>query len=103
MAGLRRFRIDSGRGGGTKRAERLDALVSDSLARDETYEALLTVPGIDSKTAATPVDAPLFHRHDEPAAHTRLAPATSSRTHRSTRRCPSRAGNRTIKNPLIYS
>ncbi|HIU05848.1 MAG TPA: IS110 family transposase [Candidatus Coprousia avicola] len=46
-------------------AARLDALISDSLAGDEAYEALLTVPGVGPKTAAalvTLVDEP--HKAD---------------------------------------
>ena len=58
-------------------AARLDALISDSLAGDETYEALLTVPGVGPKTAAalvTLVDASMFRSHDELAAYAGLAP-----------------------------
>ena len=54
-------------------AARLDALISDSLAGDETYEALLTVPGVGPKTAAalvTLVDVSMFRGHDELAAYT---------------------------------
>lgn len=127
-AGLRRFRSIAERGGGAKRAAaaeselvrslaarvaadsaeaaRLDALIADSLAGDDTYEALLTVPGIGPKTAAalvTLVDVSLFRGHDELAAYTGLAPCNRQSGTSLSSSSPSRGGNRTLKNLLIYS
>ena len=58
-------------------AARLDAFISDSLAGDEAYEALLAVSDVGPKTTAalvTHVDASMFRSHDELAAYTGLAP-----------------------------
>lgn len=87
-------------------AARLDALVSDSLAGDEAYEALLTVPGVGPKTAAalvTLVDVSMFRSHDELAAYTGLAPCNRQSGTSLNSSSPSRSGNRTLKNLLIYS
>lgn len=87
-------------------AARLDALISDSLAGDRTYEALLTVPGVGPKTAAalvTLVDVSLFRGHDELAAYTGLAPCNRQSGSSLNSSSPSRGGNRTLKNLLIYS
>ena len=87
-------------------AARLDALISDSLAGDETYEALLTVPGVGPKTAAalvTLVDASMFRSHDELAAYAGLAPCNRQSGTSLNSSSPSRGGNRTLKNLLIYS
>ena len=132
-AGLRRFRSVAERAGGAKRAAsdrlwaaalasassgrpelaadsaeaaRLDALVSDSLAGDEAYEALLTVPGVGPKTAAalvTLVDVSMFRSHDELAAYTGLAPCNRQSGSSLNSSSPSRGGNRTLKNLLVYS
>lgn len=87
-------------------AAQLDALISDSLAGDEAYEALLTVPGVGSKTAAalvTLVDIAMFRSHDELAAYTGLAPCNRQSGTSLNSSSPSRGGNRTLKNLLIYS
>ena len=87
-------------------AARLDALIVDSLAGDETYEALLTVPGVGPKTAAalvTLVDVSMFRSHDELAAYTGLAPCNRQSGTSLNSSSPSRGGNRTLKNLLIYS
>ena len=87
-------------------AARLDALISDSLAGDEAYEALLTVPGVGPKTAAalvTLVDVSMFRSHDELAAYTGLAPCNRQSGTSLNSSSPSRGGNRTLKNLLIYS
>ena len=114
-AGPRRFRSVAERGGGAKRAAadrlwaeaaRLDALIADSLAGDDRYEALLTVPGIGPKTAAalvTLVDVSLFRGHNELAAYTGLAPCSRQSGTSLSSSSPSRGGNRTLKNLLIYS
>ena len=87
-------------------AARLDALISDSLSGDGTYEALLTVPGVGPKTAAalvTLVDVSMFRSHDELAAYTGLAPCNRQSGTSLNSSSPSRGGNRTLKNLLIYS
>ena len=87
-------------------AARLDALISDSLAGDEAYEALLTVPGVGPKTAAalvTLVDVSMFRSHDELAAYTGLAPCNRQSGTSLNSSSPSRGGNRTLKNLLVYS
>lgn len=87
-------------------AARLDALISDSLSGDGTYEALLTVPGVGPKTAAalvTLVDVSMFRSHDELAAYTGLAPCNRQSGTSLNSSSPSRGGNRTLKNLLVYS
>ncbi|OUO45389.1 hypothetical protein B5F79_09800 [Olsenella sp. An285] len=87
-------------------AARLDALISDSLAGDEAYEALPTVPGVGPKTAAalvTLVDVSMFRSHDELAAYAGLAPCNRQSGTSLNSSSPSRSGNRTLKNLLIYS
>lgn len=87
-------------------AARLDALIAASLAGDETYEALLTVPGVGPKTAAalvTLVDVSMFRSHDELAAYAGLAPCNRQSGTSLNSSSPSRGGNRTLKNLLIYS
>lgn len=87
-------------------ADRLGALISDSLAGDPTYEALLTVPGIGPKTAAalvTLVDISLFRSHDELAAYAGLAPCNRQSGSSLNSTSPSRGGNRALKNLLVYS
>ena len=87
-------------------AARLDELISDSLAGDGTYEALLAVPGVGPKTAAalvTLVDITLFRSHDELAAYAGLAPCNRQSGTSLNSSAPSRGGNRALKNLLIYS
>ena len=86
--------------------EELDSLVADSLAGDEVYECLLTVPGIGPKTAAalvTSIDISAFRGHDELASYCGVAPSDrrSGSSIRST--SPQRGGNRQLKNLLIFS
>lgn len=84
----------------------LEGLVADSLAGDEVYECLLTVPGIGPKTAAalvTSVDVSMFRGHDELASYCGVAPA-DSRSGTSVRSTsPQRGGNKQLKNLLIFS
>lgn len=85
--------------------EELDSLVADSLAGDEVYECLLTVPGIGPKTAAalvTSIDISAFRGHDELASYCGVAPSDrrSGSSIRST--SPQRGGNRQLKNLLIF-
>lgn len=86
--------------------EELDSLVADSLAGDEVYECLLTVPGIGPKTAAalvTSIDISAFRGHDELASYCGVAPSDrrSGSSIRST--SPQHGGNRRLKNLLIFS
>lgn len=86
--------------------EELDSLVADSLAGDEVYECLLTVPGIGPKTAAalvTSIDISAFRGHDELASYCGVAPSDrrSGSSIRST--SPQHGGNRQLKNLLIFS
>ena len=92
----------------TRAKNRLRAtlLVADSLAGDEVYECLLTVPGIGPKTAAalvTSIDISAFRGHDELASYCGVAPSDrrSGSSIRST--SPQRGGNRQLKNLLIFS
>lgn len=84
----------------------LEDLVADSLAGDEVYECLLTVPGIGPKTAAalvTSVDISMFRGHGELASYCGVAPA-DSRSGTSVRSTsPQRGGNKQLKNLLIFS
>lgn len=84
----------------------LEGLVADSLAGDEVYECLLTVPGIGPKTAAalvTSVDVSMFRGHDELASYCGVAPA-DSRSGTSVRSTsPQRGGNKQLKNLLTFS
>lgn len=84
----------------------LEGLVADSLAGDEVYECLLTVPGIGPKTAAalvTSVDVSMFRGHDELASYCGVAPA-DSRSGTSVRsNSPQRGGNKQLKNLLTFS
>ena len=86
--------------------EELDSLVADSLAGDEVYECLLTVPGIGPRTAAalvTSIDISAFRGHDELASYCGVAPSDrrSGSSIRST--SAQRGGNRQLKNLLIFS
>lgn len=86
--------------------EALDALVADSLAGDETYECLLTVPGIGPKTAAalvTSIDISMFRGHDELASYCGIAPSDSRSGTSIRSTSPQRGGNKQLKNLLIFS
>lgn len=88
---------------GSAEAARPDAPVSDSLAGDEAYEALLTVPGMGPKTAEALLDVSLFRGRDELAVHAGLAPCNRQSGTSLNASSPSRGGNRTLKNLLICS
>lgn len=84
----------------------IDAVVEDSLAGDEAYECLLTVPGVGPRTAAalvTLVDISLFRSHHELASFCGLAPADSQSGTSIRRTSPGRGGNKALKNLLIFS
>ena len=64
------------------------------------------MPGVGPKTAAalvTLVDASMFRGHDELAAYAGLAPCNRQSGTSLNSSSPSRGGNRTLKNLLIYS
>ena len=84
----------------------LAAEIDARLAEDETYQCLLTVPGIGPKTAAalvTSIDIGLFQGESKLAAYCGLAPKDSdSGTSLSSTTC-ARGGNKALKNLLIFS
>lgn len=64
------------------------------------------MPGVGPKTAAalvTLVDVSMFRSHDELAAYTGLAPCNRQSGTSLNSSSPSRGGNRTLKNLLVYS
>lgn len=87
-------------------AAELEALIAGSLAGDEEYGRLPTVPGIGPKTAAalvTSVDVSMFRGHDKLASYCGVAPA-DSRSETSVRSTsPQRGGNKQLKNLQIFS
>ena len=80
----------------------LDAL----LTTDPTYQALLTMPGIGPKTAATLitlVNIDQFPDHEKLASYCGLAGRTTQSGTSIKGESASRAGNRTLKNALFLS
>lgn len=79
----------------------------DSLLRgDDVYRSLLTIPGIGPKTASALVagiDIGLFPSHDKLASFAGLAPRNSQSGTSINSASASRAGNRELKNLLIFS
>jgi transposase len=84
----------------------LERDIAGRLAGDETYRCLLTVPGVGPKTATalvTLVDVSLFDGDDRLASYCGLAPADSRSGTSIDSSRSSRAGNKTLKNLLIFS
>lgn len=84
----------------------LERDIAGRLACDETYRCLLTVPGVGPKTATalvTLVDVSLFDGDDRLASYCGLAPADSRSGTSIDSSRSSRAGNKTLKNLLIFS
>jgi transposase len=84
----------------------LERDIAGRLAGDETYRCLLTVPGVGPKTATalvTLVDVSLFDGDDRLASYCGLAPADSRSGTSIDSSHSSRAGNKTLKNLLIFS
>lgn len=84
----------------------VEADVASRLAGDDTYRCLLTVPGVGPKTAAalvTMVDVSLFDGDDRLASYCGLAPADSRSGTSIDSSRSSRAGNKALKNLLIFS
>lgn len=64
------------------------------------------MPGVGPKTAAalvTLVDVSMFRSHDELAAYTGLAPCNRQSGTSLNSSSPSRGGNKTLKNLLVYT
>lgn len=83
---------------------RLD--MASLLADDTVYRALLTVPGVGPKTASAlvaGVDISLFSNHDKLASFTGLAPADKQSGTTLDSTSSSRAGNKELKNLLVFS
>lgn len=88
-----------------QRAE-LSAELGARLAEDETYQCLLTVPGVGPKTAAalvTSIDISLFQGEGKLAAYCGLAPKDRDSGTSLDSTTSSHAGNKTLKNLLIFS
>ena len=87
------------------RAE-LSAGLEGMLSEDETYQCLLTVPGIGPKTAAalvTSIDISLFQGDSRLAAYCGLAPKDRDSGTSLSSVTSTRAGNKALKNLLIFS
>ena len=88
-----------------ERAE-LSAGLEGMLSEDETYRCPLTVPGIGPKTAAalvTSIDISLFKGDSRLAAYCDLAPKDSDSGTSLSSMTSTRAGNKALKNLLIFS
>ncbi len=84
----------------------LEADLASRLSDDETYRCLLTVPGIGPKTATalvTMVDVSLFGGDDRLASYCGLAPRDSQSGTSIEATSSSMAGNKQLKNLLIFS
>lgn len=89
-------------------AERTE--LTDELRRrldgDETYQCLLTVPGIGPKTAAalvTSIDISLFHSDGKLASYCGLAPRDKDSGTSIDSTTSTHSGNKALKNLLIFS
>ena len=84
----------------------LESDIASRLSGDETYLCLLTVPGVGRKTAAalaSTVDIALFDGDDRLASYCGLAPADSESGTSIDSTSGTRAGNKQLKNLLIFS
>jgi transposase len=84
----------------------LEADLASRLSDDETYRCLITVPGIGPKTATalvTMVDVSLFDGDDRLASYCGLAPRDSQSGTSIEATSSSMAGNKQLKNLLIFS
>lgn len=76
------------------------------LSRDAVYRSLLSIPGIGPKTASALVagiDIRLFENHGKLASFTGLAPCNRQSGSSLDSASASRAGNKELKNLLIFS
>ena len=88
-----------------ERAE-LSAGLEGMLSEDETYQCLLTIPGIGPKTAAAlvaSIDISLFKGDSKLAAYCGLAPKDRDSGTSLSSVTSTRAGNKALKNLLIFS
>lgn len=84
----------------------LTAEISALLASDETYRCLLTVPGIEPRTASElviSIDIADFPSHDKLASYCGLAPRNRRSGTSISSVSASRQGNKRLKNLLIFS
>lgn len=80
--------------------------IASRLSGDETYQCLLTVPGIGAKTATalvTMVDVSLFDGDDRLASYCGLAPSDNRSGTSIDSTSSTRSGNKRLKNLLIFS
>ncbi len=87
-------------------AKRLDAEIGALLIGDETYECLLTVPGIGPRTASElviGVRIEAFPDHDHLASYCGIAPRNRQSGRSISSVSASHQGNKRLKNLLIFS
>jgi transposase len=87
-------------------ADELSALVAEEVGDDETYECLLTVPGVGAATAAqlvASVSIESFRGSDRLASYCGLAPRDTQSGTTISSVSASPEGNRCLKNLLIFS
>ena len=87
-------------------ASALDDAISELLAGDETFNCLLTVPGIGVRTATelvVSIDISRFADHEKLASYCGLAPRDSKSGTSVLSSTSSRRGNKRLKNLLIFS
>lgn len=84
----------------------VEAGMGSLLSEDAVYRSLLSIPGIGPKTASAlvaGVDIGLFESHDKLASFTGLAPCNRKSGTALDSTSSSRAGNKELKNLLIFS
>lgn len=92
--------------GDLARAASVGSAMASLLADDAVYRALLTIPGVGPKTASALVagiDISLFPNHDKLASFTGLAPANKQSGTCLDSASSSKAGNKELKNLLVFS
>ena len=90
----------------TEQIEALEELIDDQVAEDETYQCLLTIPGIARRTATQLVPNVRiedFADHDHLASYCGLAPRNRQSGTSLNSVSSSRQGNKQLKNVLIFS
>ncbi len=87
-------------------AAAVESVIGSLLSGSAVYRSLLSVPGIGPKTASVlvaGVDIRLFENHDKLASFTGLAPCNRQSGSSLDSASSSRAGNKELKNLLIFS
>ncbi|MDN4470366.1 transposase [Gordonibacter sp. RACS_AR68] len=87
-------------------AAAVESAIGSLLSGNAVYRSLLSVPGIGPKTASAlvaGVDIRLFESHDKLASFTGLAPCNRQSGSSLDSASSSRAGNKELKNPPIFS